>query len=147
VSSVLEACIKTLLGVATAFFLLVALYTAGPELETRWAPVVAKMEIVTAVAFPNGRSEIYVRFNKLRNCKYLGMAWYAGERNVPGFRRVPFVLVPQTGEKPNPTRPVGDQIAGPWIVDMPITELKGNSFVELFHECHVLWQSRTEFYP
>lgn len=109
--------------------------------------MVGKLEFVKLTALPDDRTEIYVRFNKLRNCKYLGMARYAGERNVPGFRRVPFVLVPQNGEKPNPTRPVGDQVAGPWIINMPAEEIRGNSFVELFHECHALWQTRTEFYP
>lgn len=146
-SSFIEMVLKVILGVSTGFFLVVALYTAGPDIETHLAPVVGKLEILTVNALSEGRAEIYVRFDKLRRCKYLGTAWYRGNRNTPGFERVSFEFLRRPGDRPNSTRPVGEQVAGPWIIYMPAEEIRGNSFVELFHECHALWQTRTEFYP
>lgn len=146
-SPAIESCIKAALATSTTFFLVVALFTAGPAIETRWLPVVGKLDILRVDAMPDGQSEIYVRFDKLRNCKYLGMAWYRGDRTKPSFERVEFDTLLPKGERPNPTRPIGEQVAGPWRIAMPPDELRGNSFVELRHECHQLWETRTEFYP
>jgi len=45
------------------------------------------------------------------------------------------------------TRPVGVQRAGPWEVSLTPRQLIGFSFVKMYHRCHGLWTTETDFYP
>lgn len=126
---------------------LYSLFIIGPWIETNFNPVVGKLQIDSIEAGEEpGTSILHVRFNKVRDCQYLGLAWYRGTK-VTSFERVPVVLVRKPGDTSSPNRPVGIQRAGPWIVSLSPEELRQNSFAELFHRCHPFWTTKTEFYP
>lgn len=98
---------------------LIPLVTAfGSEFEGRLFPVVEQLEILTIV--PDGeKSLIYVRFEKIRECEYVGIGWY---EEVDGqLRRVKLDLRPDGSDS---NRPVGRQVAGPWSVDIPAEKLR-----------------------
>jgi hypothetical protein len=133
---------------ATIFgFTLYSVYTAGPWLETRFFPVVGKLEIESAEPGPMpGTTLVRAAFRKLRNCDYIGIAWFRGTRE-DGFERVPIILQREPGDLSSPNRPVGYQQAGPWIIGVAPDELRSLSFAELQHRCHSFWVTTTEFWP
>lgn len=125
---------------------ILTVYTVGPGIETYFFPVVSKLTIEKMEAIDDGSATVDAYFTKLRNCEYIGIAWYRGQRDG-GFARVPLVLTRAPGDDSSPNRPVGAQRSGPWLVSMPVSEIKANSFVELKHQCHPFWVTTTEFYP
>lgn len=139
--------IKATSAAVIFFCTLVVIFTLGPAIETRYFPVVGKLEILRVDRIDDNTSAVYAAFRKLRNCDYLGMAWYRGKRDQDGFERVALVILRQDGDESSPNRPVGYQKSGPWKVSIPAGEIRGNSFVELFHRCWMFWPTRTEFYP
>lgn len=136
-------------AISSAIVFLMTLYiifTAGPAIETRYFPPVSKLTIMSMTATPDGRTLITAKFTKYRACEYLGIAWYRRDPSG-GFERVAVELKRAPYDQSDPNRPVGTQIAGPWVISIPIDEIVGNSFAELFHRCHPMWDTRTEFYP
>jgi hypothetical protein len=121
-------------------------FTVGPAIETRFFPVVGKLQIVSLMTNLDRNSILMAEFTKLRNCEYLGLAWYRGAQGG-GFERVPVTLMRQEGDTSSPNRPVGTQRAGPWIIGMSAEDVRGNSFAQLQHRCHGLWVTTTEFWP
>lgn len=138
--------IKLMCAIIVFLSFVFTMYAAGPALETKYYPVVSKLDIVSLRQLPNGRTEIRASFTKLRNCEYLGLAWYVGTR-PENFSRVPVILLRDQQDSSSPNRPLGRQQAGPWIVSMPESELRGRSFAQLTHRCHPFWTTVTEFYP
>jgi hypothetical protein len=126
---------------------LILFWTIGPYVETHFFPVVGKLTIEKIVPTEDGQSEVYAIFEKKRNCEYIGIAWYRGNRDIGPFERVALVLMRADGDDSSPNRPVGFQRSGPRKVSVPTDEILNNSFVELFHKCHPFWTTRTEFYP
>lgn len=130
----------TFLFTTTAFLLI------APYVETRYFPVVGKMQIEAMESQGPDKTRVWASFTKLRNCDYIGIAWFHGRRDT-GFIRVPLTLLRPPGDVSSPNRPLGTQNTGPWIVDIPEKDITENSFVELYHHCTPFWVSRTEFYP
>ena len=142
-----------LLKFLTAFFLAATFsftvflaWTAGPYIE-RWmfGPVVSKLRIVSIEQTPAGHSLIKAEFTKLRDCSYVGIAWF--RRMDEGFERVPVELMRLPNDTSSPNRPLGTQRAGPWVVHLTPDELRTTSFAQLSHSCHGLWVTVTDFYP
>lgn len=138
--------ILTVCYTLTVCFTVAAFFLITPYLETRYWPVVGKMKIEWMMDENEKQTKIYVSFTKLRNCDYMGIAWFRGNRTT-GFLRVPLQLMRLPGDVSSPNRPLGYQQSEPWIVDIPQGEIVTNSFVELYHQCTPFWVSRTEFYP
>jgi hypothetical protein len=138
--------IKAASSIVMFFCASIVFFTIGPAVETRFFPVVGKLQILRIDELPDGKSAIYAAFRKKRNCEYIGIAWYLGSRLV-SFERVPLILYRQPGDDASPNRPIGFQKAGPWEVAIPADEIRSNSFAELSHRCHAFWISTTEFYP
>jgi hypothetical protein len=122
------------------------LFTVGPSLETRWFPVVSKLEVLSIEPYGEGQSLIRAAFQKKRDCEYIGAAWFVGDRATE-FERVSLVLMRSEGDTSSPNRPLGYQRAGPWIVGVPPYELRNRSFATLTHRCHPFWNSVTNFFP
>lgn len=120
-------------------------FVVGPAAESKYWPVVGKLSLLNVRA-QGDQSLVSVRFQKFRNCEYLGIAWHRLYPNGD-IERVPVVLMRKSGDVSGPNRPVGVSIAGPWIVSMPVVQLRGQSIVEVFHRCHPFWTTRTPFYP
>lgn len=126
---------------------LYVIWAVGPAIETRFAPVVGKLQILSIEPGQmEGTTEIHAAFQKLRECEYLGISWFHGTKEG-GFERVPITLLRQEGDTSSPNRPVGFQKAGPWIIGIPPDELTGNSFAQLRHQCWPFWVTTTDFYP
>lgn len=123
------------------------IYATGPQIETRYFPVVSKLKILRLQADIDGNSIVQAEFTKIRNCEYLGLAWFRGKNGGFGFERVPVEIMRQDNDRSSPDRPVGTQRAGPWIVHMTPEDLMANSFARLSHKCHGFWVSTTDFYP
>lgn len=121
-------------------------WTSGPYVE-KWlfGPVVSKLRIVSIDPAPGGHTFLSAEFTKLRDCDYLGIAWF--RRYEAGFERVAVELMRSPGDTSSPNRPLGKQRAGPWKIHLTPSELKANSFSQLSHSCHGLWLTTTEFYP
>ena len=126
---------------ATAMF--PALVAVGSAYEGRLFPVVAKLEIISIAQAEGDQSSIFVRFKKRRDCKYLGISWY--NKTGETLRRVTVDLKPNRGS--DATRPVGQHVAGPWVVDMPPENIRERSYVVLTHQCHPLYITTTIIYP
>ncbi len=138
--------IKAVAAAFIFFCTLVTLMTAAPMIETRFFPVLDKLEILTVEPLGENLSRVRAAFRKKRNCAYLGIAWYRGKQGDE-FERVSVALGRDPGDVSSPNRPVGYQKAGPWDIGMPADEVRGNSFVEVYHQCFFAWTTRTEFYP
>jgi hypothetical protein len=132
---------------AIAFFAtLYTIWLVGPSIETRFRPVVSKLQILSMEPTADGRTKIKAGFTKLRDCEFVGIAWFVGDR-PRDFERVSVVLQRDPADNGSPDRPLGYQRAGPWIIGMPPADLKSNSFARLSHRCHAFWTTITEFYP
>lgn len=141
----MEVAVKTFSAFVIFIALTVTVYTVGPWLETKYFPVVGKLEVHQIHRLDETTTRLFVSFRKLRNCQYLGISWFRG--NPEHFERVPVVLMRAPGDISSPNRPIGHQAAGPWDVLMNEEDLRRNSFAELYHRCHFLWNTTTNFYP
>jgi len=121
-------------------------WTAGPYVE-KWAfgPVVSKLRILSFEVTPDGNTKLAAEFTKLRDCEYVGIAWF--RRYDAGFERIAVELMRAAGDTSSPNRPLGTQRAGPWVVHLTPDDIRTNSFAQLRHKCHGLWITTTEFYP
>lgn len=113
-----------------------AVFAVGPWVESRVFPVVTDVEVLEPVRLGQGVS-FYTRFEKRRQCEFIGLVWYDG----PHRHAVEFE--PEAHLSP-PTRPIGAQATGPWRVS-GITRIDGTRAV-VFHRCHPLWLTVTEFF-
>jgi len=128
------------------FATLYTIWVVGPPIETRFFPVVSKLQILSMERTPEGYAKLRAGFTKLRNCEYVGISWYVGNREA-SFERVAISLMRDQKDTGSPNRPLGYQRAGPWIVAISPEEVKAESFVRLSHVCHPFWVTYTDFYP
>lgn len=136
-------------GLCAAIIFCCAIYcffVVGPAVETAFFPAVSKLKILSIAPAEGGQAEITAEFTKLRDCEYVGIAWYHGQPSG-GFERVPVILLRKEGDTSSPNRPTGTQRAGPWIIGVPPEEIAKNSFARLSHRCHPFWLTTTDFYP
>lgn len=141
VSMAIKAFCFTVIMVTTFIFIM----NVGPTLETRYFPVVGKLQILKTEWRGPEVTRIWAAFTKIRNCKYIGIAWY--KREGLTFTRIPVIVLREIGDESSPNRPVGSQKAGPWDVFISTHQLRTESFAELSHRCHPLWTTTTEFFP
>ncbi len=141
------AIVRIVCAFITFVALVFTLYRIGPYLETQYLPVVSKLEILSAVPRNGGmQTELRAAFRKTRDCEYIGLAWFVGDRQTQ-FDRVSIILMRDQGDTSSPSRPLGYQKAGPWLLSIPPDDVKKRSFAQLFHRCHPFWMTVTEFYP
>lgn len=115
----------------------------GPVLDRNF-PVVTNTEIHKIKEISNKEVEIWVTFDKRRNCEFLGLSWYIGDPN-DGFSKTWLIFL-DDGKDSEPTRPAGKQIAGPWLIGISRDNLFLKSFALATHQCNPLWKTRTIFY-
>lgn len=138
--------IKTICAVVAFFGMIFTIYAVGPTLETKFYPVVSKLEIMSIAPNGTGQTEVKAAFRKLRDCEYVGIAWYVGSK-TGDFERVSIQLMRDPRDTSSPSRPLGYQRAGPWIIGMSPYDVRNNSFARLTHRCHPFWTTTTDFYP
>lgn len=126
------------ISVGLAIALTPTVFAAGPRIETTFFPVTTHARVLEPHADQDRLGiRFSVRFEKLRGCEFLGLAWYDGDYQL----RVEFE--PYADEAPR-TRPPGRQATGPWRIG-GIRTLEGTHAWAL-HRCHPLWVTFTEFY-
>ena len=118
----------------------------APAMETRFWPPVSKLTILSMTENENGHTVVDAYFTKIRECEYIGISWFQGDP-AGQFERVPILVLRREGDTSSPNRPVGSQKAGPWIISLPMEQVKGNSFSRLYHRCNPLYVTTTDFYP
>jgi hypothetical protein len=137
-------------AVSAAVIFASVLYTffvVAPAIETRFFPVVGKLNILSHVTDPaTGATTLMASFTKLRDCEYVGLSW---THILPDGKqeRVPIILGRKQGDTSSPNRPVGQTSAGPWVLPLSWDEIQHHSFAQLYHRCSPLWATTTEFYP
>lgn len=131
------------------------------EWEGKLFPVVKDTQL-TARERTQGGFLIQWHFDKTRSCTDAKVTVYSGERNSEGFRVAPFSVI-SVPDKPDfiddsqGARPLGWQYSKVWLVwtDVPpITESvvdgkliqQKNWFVDVTHDCHPGWRTRTRFW-
>ncbi len=123
--------------------LLIAFFTFGPWIETKWFPVYSKFKIVSIERAEESKSKVVFKFTKLRQCEPQGAAWFFGE---PGsaFRQLRVEI-----QNPNPTasRPLGTQLTFPYVIDATVEQVANATFAEIYNRCHPFWLTRSEIFP
>jgi hypothetical protein len=131
-------------GWIAGIWLIVFVIAWGPSVERTLLPVVSKLEIIQIE--PDGvGSRVYVQFEKYRRCEYLGITW---NRIMPdGRMQRAFLNLKPVDDMSGSTRPVGDQVAGPWYVGMSPDQVRNHSKATLTYRCHPLWITEKEAWP
>ena len=101
-------------------------------------PVVTDFKVEKLVIVEEG-TLIWVSLNKIRNCQYLGMEWYRGNR------RIVFDTERKDSDHSAKSRIVGEHIIGPWFLEDTFGLDGVTGYVQ--HSCHPLWTTRTKLYP
>lgn len=139
---------KALATTITAVMALFVVFSVGPVVETRFFPVVSHARILDEQPTLGGDgTQLQVQFTRLRNCEYLGLAWYQ-RTSDGGDVRVPVQLgQPLSASSPGRLPIPATITSGPWVVPIPMASLHDGSYAVVFHRCHPLWLTTTEFYP
>jgi hypothetical protein len=137
--------IVALLAPVLAVVAVISLTSIGSHYEGRIWPVIDHAQI-TGIEAVEGGSLVTFRFNKKRDCSYLGIEWYRGNE-AGAFGRVFLDLRPQGVTPTGATRPQGVQTAGPWFIALPPGEVRDNSFAIIRYRCHPLYNTTSIFYP
>lgn len=129
---------RVLAAALTAVFVLF-LNTQAGRLEGYLFPVVTPAAL-TAIT-PEGEtfSRIAGHAERLRDCAFVRLEWYFGT-----FRNNSLVVV--TFEEGARRRPIGEMPFGPWLVQLTPDQLTRRSHAVVFHRCHALWLTETEFF-
>ena len=114
------------------------IWSIGSKYEGDLFPVVSKAEIVDQETDEYG-VYINVRFRKERQCEFIGISWY-DKFNI----RYGVEFEPDSNLSPI-SRPIGDQVSGPWLLK-GMQSLEGGRAI-VSHHCHPLWITNTVFYP
>jgi hypothetical protein len=109
--------------------------------EAKLFPVVDDINISEIDAMKDGLL-VSVKFDKVRDCKFLNVTWYDSLGN-----RVQIVFDPldREGYIPYNRLVKDDQEAGPWLL-LGLYSLEGSKSITS-HDCHPLYNSKTEFFP
>lgn len=121
-----------------------AFFEFGPKLERRFNPVISKMEILS-IEPAEGGAHVTVRAEKYRTCKFLGIFWH--RLDAGNVLHDVYIVTRRAGDQRSSTRPLGEQVMGPWFIDMQHDQVRAHSVVTLNYECHPLWTTSMEFYP
>lgn len=130
------------LNATIAVVMLLIIFVAGPEVETRWFPAYSKFTIDDVKPTPDGEgSVVTVEFSVFRRCVPQGYAWYTGDLGL-GMRLVNV----KSRALPPTMRPVGRHRS---VIDVDISpaEIMNNLYAEVFSRCHPFWVTRSVIYP
>lgn len=132
--------ITLFLYVLFTMVLVLAFFTVGPWIETKYFPVYSKFTIVESQQTPEGL-QMVARFTKKRNCDPQGYGWFVGDFGA--LRQVRLHTLPGYTIH----RPLGTQLTQPFVVkELTVADL-ANIYAEVYHRCHPLWITRTVIYP
>jgi hypothetical protein len=103
--------------------------------EGKIFPVVSDFTVVSGLD-----NTVHGSFSKLRDCTFAGVDWFYTEAD----ERIPAEL---TITENSVFRRSGNQIYGPWIVNITPDLVVSNSYILVNHDCHIFWNTVTRVYP
>lgn len=121
-----------------SLFSIILMWSEMNHVEGNALPVVSDVEIISTQETPEGLL-VWVNFDKDRPCEFKDLHWFW--KNSP--RPVEF-LTDVTGK--TISRPEGAHDAGPWLLHGMTEQMFEESISYASHECHFLWDTKTEFY-
>ena len=139
--------VKICCAVVTLVAVVFAIYRIGPWYETRYWPVVSKMQLIRLERFGDRSAHAEFTFEKLRPCQFAGINWFHRSTQDSFLVRVTAFPTQDIAAVTTPNRPLGLQHSGIWVVELPPEEIVDASLVLLYHKCHPFWLTTTEFYP
>lgn len=127
-------------GLTAALFVNLLTYY-GPRIEGFIWPVAASTDTTIVVLPEQGKIEVAGVMNKYRNCDLIISVAYvsdaAGNRVIARIEPIGNIKL----------RPVEKNATwGPWRVDVPVWFRKAWLSVQTVHQCHPLWETRSEFF-
>lgn len=109
--------------------------------EGRMFPVSAKAHILTITPSADGGSLIRVVWDKTRACEFDHLVW---NRILPDGTLEP---VKVTWTTDLGSRSPGRNLSQTWHVAMPPEQIEGKSLAHVWHRCHPLFLTISQFYP
>lgn len=120
------------IGMAYAYACLLVLITSQ-SLEHEFLPVVKDFTVLTTEHF-NDKVIISGTFNKVRDCRFIEITAYSGDRLAT-------LVYSDTSEHVAKSRAKGPQAFGPWVIQ---PDNKKQLVLEARHRCHILWDSTSD---
>lgn len=131
------------LNIAVLLIAVMAIFTFGPLLETKFFPVYSKFQLINATASDKGTSAQFM-FTKFRNCDPQGWAFFNGELGQ-AFYQIPVNI---HGGPDVRIRPLGTQQSYVYeFHNVTPEQLASTVFAEIYSHCHPLWLTRSIVYP
>lgn len=128
-------------------FIVLLLFDFGEWAEEQCCPVYKNWRLAKVEPGPrDGTTNVWIEFDKVRRCDYLGLSWYWGDP-VGGYRRSIVNFNRPRGDRNDAWRPLGKQFDGPWTLSIPLDRLLRESAVEVHHRCHPMWVTHTQLMP
>lgn len=120
----------------------------GSKYEGVMFPVVSKLEVEQVVEEKDKDSIlVWAVFNKVRECKFVGVAWYVeGGLGVPDYR-IRYEPNPDIEDSSDTNRPTGVQRAGPWRLYVSKQLFETGVYSVLTHQCNPFYMTKTYWYP
>jgi hypothetical protein len=117
-------------------------YVMGHYIEYYYNPVMKPGKFISGKEAENGYSVISYGATKIRTeCRWLETKWYYGSpANIDGLRIPMF-----HGEKPS-QRNAGVYIWDKTYINLPIDEIKHNSYAISVHSCNPFWNTYSLFF-
>lgn len=116
------------------------------QFDGRLFPVTSELEIIEISEFEPGWSIIKGRFEKKRECQFLGITWFLGEQS---YGEVHSVAVESRFDDKPQVRNSGYQEFEMLRVRLTEDQIQNNSYSIVIHQCYnnfFGWKTYTNFY-
>ena len=123
---------------------MMAFFTIGPDLETRFWPAYGKFRLVSVEPHGEGYSRAVFEFEKKRSCTPAGFAWFNGEIGS-SYQLVDYAIDGPGGS--GVQRPVGFHRSSPYLLEAKPEDVRNRLLGEIYSRCHPFWITRSEVYP
>lgn len=123
------------LNAVIVVLILLGIFVAGPEIETRWFPAYSRFEVLKIEPHEKG-SKVTVRYSKFRDCIPQGYAWYLGDLG-DNMRQLTV-----SANLTAPSLPIGRHTSTQ-IIEVTPEEFAGSLYAEVFSKCHPFWITRS----
>lgn len=120
------------IGMTYAYACLLVLITSQ-SLEHEFLPIVKDFTVLTTEHF-NDKVIISGTFNKVRDCRFIEITAYSGDR-------LAMLAYNDTADHVVRSRARGFQEFGPWVIQ---PDNKKPLTIEARHKCHILWDSTSD---
>lgn len=141
---VVESAIRSFVGSVVVLAMICVTYMIGPEIEYTFLPVAANTKVAVIPDTPRtDANHLLIVTSKVRNCKLQDSSGVV-QVNGSWVRGTIFYKDPRTGDliSQRPVRPAGQSTADEMYIFPKGDRVK----IELLHECHPFWQSRTALF-